>query len=342
MQAKNDLSRFNLFILSSETVSRQILLLEKTAEYLFRMYELRQNGSQADFEFEALDDETLLVEFNDDAHEYMLQTSWIKELELIGEQHLSEGFDRGTRIVVKPSNTDEQPKMEFNGILPSIWTDESGKPMIRISRDGRNGARTLGLVVGETTFQNVLLLRDLSEDYDIHRNVTLSMLLFTADHKLLWPTRSQEVLFYPGAATPSVNGNLDIPSRYFGNTDGDEFGNPDMRRAIVREAKEEFNLDLDIERVITHGIGRVYSDQDNGTWVLALSYQSDLTADEIQKRFEVGSNIVGKYEIDAALEFHDVESIVSDGQVWLAEHRHQMMPHLRIALVAWLKAAKKW
>jgi hypothetical protein len=306
------------------------------------MYELRQNGSQQDFEFETLDDETDLVEFVGDAHEYMLQISWIKELEVIGDQNLLEGFDRGTRIVTKKGKSVQNKDIEFNGILPSLWTDKSGNPMIRISRDGRNGARTMGLVVGETTFQNVLLLRELPGNYEIHRNVTLSMLLFTADHKLLWPTRSQKMLFYPGAATPSVNGNLDIPSRYFGNTDGDEFGNPDMRRAIVREAKEEFNLNLDVERVITHGIGRVYSSQDNGTWVLAMSYQSDLTSDEIQKRFEVGSNVLGKYEIDSNLAFHDVEVIMKEGSGWLESHRTEMMPHLRIAIAAWLKAVKKW
>lgn len=338
-RAASEYRRFNIFTLNSDLIDKQVSLADKMAELFFNQAEYNHKNAQLLPQIGRIDDVDKRISYWDfptSKHNLALDVSWFKQIQLIGHQTVAGqlvdrpgvSFDRGSRVqFIQGQNVNNQIDQEYNGVLPTI-IELAGQPQVELVRDGRNGAQTLRLSLAQSTYQSVQRLRDMPADTPINRVMTLSMLILTVEGEIILMTRSETSETYAEQLTPSVNGNVDMPTRYYHNEDADEYGRPSPFKAIVREAQEELNLDLDTSRIIVRGLGRLKTEKDNGTWVLAMSYQSELTAAEIESRFLIGSNILGRYELADKIEVIKIHEL----QKLLADDSRKLMPHLRIAL----------
>lgn len=226
----------------------------------------------------------------------------------------------------------------FDGVLPSLvgW---------RTERDNGNGRLRLHLAMAETTYGAVLLdhypdalgngVRDVTGTRA--KLLTLSALVVTSDRKLLFAGRSQHAGSHPNQFGPAVNGNLELRPRKGILPDSDEFGLPDPRRALAREASEELGLFMDPARIQMLGMGRFsVGEKERGTHVLLALAQPDLSAVEIMAGIRDADPMEGRWELGG--EFlaaslprpsEDIDPILS----WLL-HDPRLTPHAVLTGIA--------
>lgn len=333
MKMSNNLKKRIFFGMDSSLIQEQSLFCVQVAELLFSHASLSESiPMKTDFNSvkkSVTSDAGQVIEyvdFIDDTRAYKLSVSWFKEMQTINSKYKL-GFDRGSRFPSKYQYTTEQSKINSNrsydAVLPSLIENDN-IPMIKTSVDDRNGERYLELSLGETTYSSVESLRQReNQQFEINKAITISMIIMAKNGEVLVPTRAKNkgIDSYPGTLTTSVNGNLDIPTRLFGNTDYDTFGLPDFYRAIAREAKEELNLEINTKKIIVHGIVKIFTPLDYGTWVLCMSYQSSRTVEELEKYINSNSNLLGNYETSSFkwLSFKELEQ---------EKNTKRMMPHL--------------
>lgn len=336
MEIANDLKRRRFLGADSELVQEQITFCEKVADLLYSNGSLRsqrsnsisrrvidlENGQVADTYLPNFRIEYML--FKNDIFDYKLSISWIKELQSINSSY-QEGFDRGSRIRNFESknldNTSNKTARTYDALLPTLVENDMG-PQIHVANDARNGEHFLQLSIAESTYSTVEALRQVeNQSISIPKIITLSLLVKSMDNKVLVPIRGKaaNVIGYNNMYVPSVNGNVDMPTRFFGNTDYDQFGLPDFKKAIAREALEEINLAIDPEKIRVHGIAQIYTKDDFGTWVLAMSFQSDLTAAELDQQ------LIANHEMTS----HEWLTIDELNQI-ISKNENSFMPHLLI------------
>jgi ADP-ribose pyrophosphatase YjhB (NUDIX family) len=226
----------------------------------------------------------------------------------------------------------------FDGVLPRLvgW---------RTERDNGNGRLRLHLAMAETTYGAVLLDHYPDALGGTVRNVTgmraklltLSAIVVSSDRKLLFAGRSRHAGSHPDKFGPAVNGNLELRPRKGILPDGDEFGLPDPRRALAREAAEELGLVMDPHRIQMLGMGRFsVGDKERGTHVLLALAQPDLTAEDITAGIRDADPMEGRWELGS--EFlaaplpragEDVDPILS----WLL-HDPRLTPHAVLTGIA--------
>lgn len=226
----------------------------------------------------------------------------------------------------------------FDGVLPRLvgW---------RTERDNGNGRLRLHLAMAETTYGAVVLDHYPDALGDVVRNVsgtrarllTLSALVVTSDRKLLFAGRSRHAGSHPNQFGPAVNGNLELRPRKGILPDSDEFGLPDPRRALAREAAEEIGLVMDPDRIQVLGMGRFsVGDRERGTHVLLALVQPDLTAMDITAGIRDADPMEGRWELGG--EFlaaslprpgEDIDPILS----WIL-HDPRLTPHAVLTGIA--------
>ena len=226
----------------------------------------------------------------------------------------------------------------FDGVLPRLvgW---------RTERDNGNGRLRLHLAMAETTYGAVLLdhypdalgseVRDVTGARA--KLLTLSALVVTSDRKLLFAGRSRHAGSHPDQFGPAVNGNLELRPRKGILSDSDEYGLPDPRRALAREASEELGLVMDPHRIQILGMGRFsVGEKERGTHVLLTLAQPDLTAVEITAGIRDADPMEGRWELGG--EFlaaplprpgEDIDPILS----WLL-HDRRLTPHAVLTGIA--------
>ena len=220
----------------------------------------------------------------------------------------------------------------YDGILPAIVDDSN----IRIEVDERSGTPYLHFSLVETTYSTVVALRDEPSSITIPRLMTLSMLVLSADNILLCPKRTSNSDSYKNCYNSTVNGNLDMPSRSVHGNDVDLFGIPSVVQAIIREAKEEMNLDLLERDVLATGIGKIKTDDDNLSYILSFFARSELTADEIILRSKFADPTRGAWEILQDFEKIQLPTNKKEAIACMVNHLKNYSnytPHLMITLV---------
>jgi hypothetical protein len=222
----------------------------------------------------------------------------------------------------------------FDGVLPRLldW---------RTERDETNGRVRLHLALSETTFGAVTLdhypaaFKDLKGELrnvkgDSAKLLTLSSAVVTADRVLLFAGRSKLVGSHPNQFGPAVNGNLELRTRKGVLPDGDEFGLPDPRRALAREAAEELGLGLGPSAFQILGIGKfTIGEVEHGTNVLMALAQVEKTADQIREGVREADPMEGRWELGSHLLAAALPSNDSDVDVmlsWLL-HDPRLTPH---------------
>ncbi|MDI6666399.1 NUDIX domain-containing protein [Leuconostoc falkenbergense] len=331
MRMSNNLKKRMFFGMDSSLIQEQSLFFVQVADLLFLHASLSESPQSKDNfnkrKVTGKSGHTIeYVDFLDDARAYKLSVSWFKEMQTINSKYKL-GFDRGSRFPEKYNHQTKQTKINSNrsydAVLPSL-IENNKIPMIKTSVDDRNGQHYLELSLGETTYSSVESLRQKeSQLFEINKAITISMIIMAKDGEVLVPTRAKNkgIDSYPGTLTTSVNGNLDIPTRLFGNTDYDTFGLPDFYKAIAREAKEELNLEINTKKIIVHGVVKIFTPLDYGTWVLCMSYQSSRTVEQLEKYIKSNSNLLGNYET-SNFKWFSFEELEQE------KNTKRMMPHL--------------
>lgn len=333
MEMSNNLKKRIFFGMNSTLIEEQATFCVQVADLLF--FHASLSGPTSDdtitssFKMIKTGNKDSVIEYYDffnDSLAYKLSVSWFKEMQTINSEY-QEGFDRNSRFPMNRQFKSEvgvfTSKRNYDAVLPSLI--EVGQiPMIKTSVDQRNGEHYLELSIGETTYSSVESLREReNQHFEINKAITISMIVMAEDGKILVPKRAdnQGIDSYQGSFTTSVNGNLDIPTRFFGNKDYDKFGLPDFYKAIVREAKEELNLELNPKKIVVHGVVRIFTPKDYGTWVLCMSYQSSRSVEELDRFIKTNRNILGNYETSEVewFTFHQLDKEVD---------KSHMMPHL--------------
>ena len=203
----------------------------------------------------------------------------------------------------------------YDGVLPAISN-------VRLERDPRSGRDRLHLSVVETTYSAVRALsdsalidsksRDRGPSARVNLDIffreqnlpapptaaTISLLPITQDGYVVFTRRPTTGFGYEGAYAPAVNGNLDIPDPRRKVDDADSYGLPDFVGAIAREAREELNLSLAAKDIYLRGIGRIWTDPDFATWVLAFTAFVPQTLEEVAAEAAFADVIEGSWEVD--------------------------------------------
>lgn len=319
MKMANNLKKRMFFGMDSRLIEEQSVFCVKVADLLFSRASLSKTKC-----IDSIDNRSTIkyINFYNDNFAYKLSVSWFKEMQTIDSKY-DYGFDRGSRLSKYKSKVTINSKRSYDAVLPSL-IEKDKKIMARTSIDDRNGEHYLELSIGETTYSSVESLRKIeNQELNINKAITISMIIMSQDGKVLVPKRSTNngIDGYHDYLTTSVNGNLDIPTRLFGNTDYDYFGLPDFYKAIVREAREELNIELNYQKIIVHGIVQIFTKSDYGTWVLCMSYRSNRTVEELDKYIKTNSNTLGKYETS---DFY----WLTLAQLEQPEYIEKRMPHL--------------
>lgn len=299
MQVASDLKK-RVFLGADSIIQEQIDFCIQVADLLFARASLTSHPQSGLFQQKSM---RLLPKqaattleffgFPQDSYAYKLAVSWTKMLQTINGNYIP-GFDRGSRIENIITPTTIQTASLYDAIMPTLLGDTHGQAAVRIAHDDRSGERYLQLAIGESTYATMQALRQPeNQTTRIAKVIKLALLIVSADQQVLvlQPAKAAHL-----DLAPSVQTNLDIPTRWFGNTDYDKYGLPDFTQAVVRATKASLNMDLDNNDILVHGIGRITTPNDYQTWVMALSYQSELVATDIMDAIKVVSNPLKRYE----------------------------------------------
>jgi hypothetical protein len=181
----------------------------------------------------------------------------------------------------------------FDGALPTLID-------FKIEHNRKDGSLVLHLLLGQTSYFSVKALRDnalenfekINEQITYPALLTLSCLVISADNYIILPRRSEKTDSYVGNFAPTVNGNLDVSS----NRDRNDFGVFSPISASKREAIEEINLE--IENIEILGLSRIWTKENNGTYILSLVFNSKLNKDEILSNARFADREQGRFERD--------------------------------------------
>ncbi|WP_151523359.1 hypothetical protein [Serinicoccus kebangsaanensis] len=191
-----------------------------------------------------------------------------------------------------------QRSNHFDGIVPRLisWRSEI---------DNRSGRRALHLSLAETTYAAVVATHHHAPDRQAPPGdstpvgvVTLSAVPVTACGRLVFVRRSKKAGSHQGLLGPAVNGNLEMERRPGVDSDFDSVGLPDLRRALVREAREELGLRIDESEIVVMGLGRFDDKRETGTHVLLGACQLTLDRDDLLAGMRHADPIEGAWEND--------------------------------------------
>jgi hypothetical protein len=156
--------------------------------------------------------------------------------------------------------------------------------------------------------------------------------------------RRSNVIIQGGKFSPAIGGNLDLGFNQGASTDHDEYGIPDPRRAIAREAREEMGVNLDIRKISMIGLVTFFVPEERGSNLLIgvcpIPFNFDELGthfselDQLNGRWEVGSEFMGIRIPTIFDSIHSLERVESLYK-WLI-NSHELTAHASISALATL------
>lgn len=127
--------------------------------------------------------------------------------------------------------------------------------------------------------------------------LTLSMIVVTSDGYIVLPRRSRVAGSHENMYGASVNGNLELIGRSGISLDMDQFGIPDPKRALAREAREELGLAIDVDSIFVSGLAKFDVPTERGTNMLLCVTRVRFTLDELAGQLQYSDLVEGAWEM---------------------------------------------
>lgn len=244
----------------------------------------------------------------------------------------------------------------FDGVMCRLVSHE-------VQKDRSNGHPRLHLATAGCTYSSVILdhypgrvqadrlvngthpnVRGVSEEDIAGRRVgllTLCGVPVTRDGYMVLHRRSKAII-QGGKFSPAIGGNLDLGFNQGASSDHDEFGLPDPRRGIAREAREEMGISLDFRKISIIGLVTFFVPEERGSNLLIGVCPIPFNFNDLGTHFAELDQMNGRWEVDS--DFMGIriptkqESIDSMERVrslysWLL-NSHEMTAHASISVLA--------